>query len=184
MPKGIYLHKPNQGFQKGHKSFSRGAPKGSRNSLATEFKPGLIPWNKGKTGVMPTPWNKGTIGVMKGYWLGKKRSDLSKKFKGTGHPNWKGTTPKNKLLRKTKEYRLWRESVYKRDNYTCQMCGMRGGELHADHIKPFAYFPELRFAIDNGRTLCAPCHRKTDTWGGKAIRYAPDILQETSLTCP
>ena len=30
----------------------------SRTSTGT-FKKGLIPWNKGKKGVMPTPWNKG-----------------------------------------------------------------------------------------------------------------------------
>lgn len=46
--------------------------------------------------------------------------------------------------------------------------GYKGNKLQADHIKPFAYFPELRFAIDNGRTLCINCHKKTDSFAGKA----------------
>lgn len=63
------------------------------------------------------------------------------------------------------EYKLWREAVFKRDNFTCIWCDARGGKLTSDHIKPFSLFPELRFSIDNGRTLCLSCHKTTNTWG-------------------
>jgi len=85
------------------------------------------------------------------------------------HWNWNGgVTPINEKIRKSKEYNLWRKAVFERDNWTCIWCGQVGGKLNADHIKPFSLFPELRFAIDNGRTLCISCHRKTDTYGGNS----------------
>lgn len=85
---------------------------------------------------------------------------------------WKGgLTAINKIIRGSYEYKLWRESVFQRDDYTCQFCFKRGGEIHADHIEPFAYFIDKRFDINNGRTLCAPCHRGTDTFGSKVKAY-------------
>jgi len=96
------------------------------------------------------------------------RRKMSEDRKGDKSHMWKGgITPINLAIRNQVEYRLWRESVFKRDNFTCVFCLKRGGVLNADHIKPFAYYPELRFAIDNGRTLCVPCHKTTDTYGGK-----------------
>lgn len=78
---------------------------------------------------------------------------------------WKGGIyPKNKAIRDSLEYTMWRESVFKRDNWICVWCGNKGN-LEADHILPFAIYPELRFELTNGRTLCRPCHRKTPTWG-------------------
>jgi predicted nucleic acid-binding Zn ribbon protein len=78
------------------------------------------------------------------------------------------TTPELELLRNSAEYRRWRTAVFERDDYTCQGCGIRGNELHADHIKSFAHHPELRFDLTNGRTLCVPCHRATPNYGFKA----------------
>lgn len=81
--------------------------------------------------------------------------------------NWAGFKEiNNKLIRKSVPYQEWRKAVFERDNYTCQECGIRGVYLHADHIKRFAEYPELRLELSNGRTLCADCHRKTPTWGG------------------
>ena len=88
------------------------------------------------------------------------------------HPAYRGgITPINMAIRTSFQYKLWREAVFKRDNWTCVQCGtggMRQNPIQADHIKQFAYFPELRFEVSNGRTLCRGCHMKTDTWGNKS----------------
>lgn len=92
-------------------------------------------------------------------------------IKGAKNPLWKGgVTPKHLMIRSSPEYRIWREAVFGRDNWTCVFCGRRNrtGDkviLHADHIKTFADYPELRFDVNNGRTLCRECHKATDTYG-------------------
>jgi hypothetical protein len=109
-----------------------------------------------------------------------KQSHLGKpiyKTRGANSPLWKGgITPINQAIRTSLEYKIWRRAVFERDNYTCRFCKARSKKkkkviLNADHIKPFAYFPELRFAIDNGRTLCVDCHRKTETYAGKGRKH-------------
>jgi len=164
---------------------SKGKPKpwlqGKKLSLEhrkklSEAKKGKPSWNKGlqmwwtparMTGKIP--WNKGTKGEYGTTKKGKKQPNVSQEK----HWAWKGgITPINRAIRNSLETKLWREAVFERDKYTCVWCGARNGNgtavtLHADHIKQFAYFPELRFAIDNGRTLCKPCHKKTDTFAKK-----------------
>ena len=56
------------------------------------------------------------------------------------------------------KYQEWRRDVFERDNYVCVLCKQRGGKLNAHHIKPFAKYPEYRFELNNGITLCKSCH--------------------------
>lgn len=78
---------------------------------------------------------------------------------------------KGKKLKKKGEYvlpeskrergrfrREMQKKVFERDNYTCQICGERGGDLQVDHIQSWADYPELRFKMDNCRTVCMSCH--------------------------
>lgn len=91
------------------------------------------------------------------------------RFEGEKHWNWQGgKTPANTKIRNSKRYKDWQRGCLARDNYTCQFCGLRGGRLHVDHIMAFAHFPHLRFEPSNGRTLCVPCHKTTDTYLSKS----------------
>lgn len=97
---------------------------------------------------------------------------------------WKGgLTDLKRRLRSCSKYRFWRKSVFERDNYTCQECGIRGGILNADHIKPFSIIMENykittfidgincieMWNINNGKTLCLDCHKNTPTFAYKLL---------------
>lgn len=88
--------------------------------------------------------------------------ETSERMRGEGNYFWKGgINGENDTLRHRREYKDWRESVYQRDNYTCQCCGSYGGRLNAHHINQFSNYPELRYDVNNGITLCENCHDST-----------------------
>ena len=114
----------------------------------------------------------------------KKISDYNKKHFipkfGSDNPGWKGgITPINKSIRASLQYKLWRESIFKRDNFTCQICGAYGNKLHVDHWpKTFSQLLEENnilsledaieceklWDIEANRTLCEFCNKQTPTY--------------------
>lgn len=66
----------------------------------------------------------------------------------------------NKKARNCEEYKKWRNDVFSRDNFTCQMRGKIGGKLNAHHLKHFATHIDLRYCLENGVTLCEKCHKE------------------------
>ena len=121
----------------------------------------------------------------------RKNLSLAHRGKRTGKDSslWRGgITPWRRKIRNSPQYKVWRMSVFKRDNYTCQECGAKGVKLNADHTETFSslisslrakvgmdnIFQEAMsykplWDINNGRTLCVKCHYKTDTFGYKSI---------------
>src|SRR3990167_579471 len=123
---------------------------GSRNNhVSAQCK---APFRRPKTKDRQTP----RFCSQKCYWENKKIS-----FSGESNPLWKGgITEVNDKIRKSDEYKDWRLMVYKRDRYTCQICKRHLQQLIAHHIKTFEKYPELRFELSNGITLCRACHCK------------------------
>lgn len=109
-------------------------------------------------------------------WLNKKQplemiEKRTSKFRGENHWRWiedrSKVNPKNNE-RNTPQSKKWRSDILTRDNWTCQTCGVYGsGRLETHHIKSWSKFPELRFELSNGVTLCRECHKLTDNYGGK-----------------
>lgn len=75
------------------------------------------------------------------------------RYSGDAHPNWTGGTKK-----RNHQHATWAQTVISRDSARCVKCDAQGVELHAHHVKPWKQFPELRFDLDNGITVCAYCH--------------------------
>ncbi len=175
----------------------------------SEIRKGQIPWNKGLKDSCPhtEEWKKKISiihkknGLTPPSWKGKKRSPESieksaihrrgikrPEFSGANNYLWKGgITPLHIIIRTSFENKNWIRNIFKRDDYTCQECFVRGGKLEAHHEKAFSiilkeflqkysqFSPiedketlarlaityEPFWDITNGKTLCNDCHNKT-----------------------
>lgn len=161
---------------------------GKKASIETKIKMSLSRKGKPFSGIK-ADWNgkkhkKESKEKISKSALGRKvsietRKKISKSTKGEKSHLWRGGITKNQYnIRHSFEMRIWRESIFKRDDYTCQECGLRGVKLNAHHIKQFALILkdnniktlkealqcEELWDLKNGTTLCIDCHKKTDSF--------------------
>lgn len=145
-------------FQKGHKlglgnQYAKGTVhtqaykdnmsrvlKGNTNG----FKKGQPSPRKGKKSSKPA-WNKGLKGSMTG--------DKS--------PRWIHDRTKVKLEteRNSPLHKQWSKSVKSRDGWKCKISNSDcKGKIVAHHILPWRDYPELRYILNNGISLCETHH--------------------------
>lgn len=80
--------------------------------------------------------------------------------RGEGNPNWRGgSAVKDERQRKDIDYINWRNRSMELDDYSCQCCLKRGGNLNVHHIESFAHHPDKRIDLSNSISLCKEHHQ-------------------------
>jgi 5-methylcytosine-specific restriction endonuclease McrA len=126
-------------------------------------------WNRGLSGHL----SKDALRKMSEAHTGKCREQSS---------HWKGGVSfTNPRKAEAPRYKAWRSAVFERDNFTCQKCGTRSGNggrayLEAHHIRPFSKFPEFRYDVNNGITLCLECHAIEDKYRGRFVKIGACLV--------
>lgn len=115
------------------------------------------------------------------------KKKMSASRQGLSLSDWKGYKTSGEKLERMKFRIEVQKKVLERDNYTCQLCGEKGVNLQVDHIQPWSEYVELRFDINNCRTLCMKCHYKVTfgkempnkiTWGNNLSKIIYHNLKE------
>lgn len=104
-------------------------------------------------------------GIRVAVWEGKHMPEyikikIGKANSGENSCNWKGGITSKDKIQRSKFRNTMQKQIFERDNYTCQLCGIRGGFLQVDHIQSWKDCIEGRFDLENCRTLCQKCHYK------------------------
>lgn len=103
--------------------------------------------------------------AIKGKCIGatkERREEMKTTMLGKNNPNWKGGYHLwYQALRRTERYKRLRNSVFRRDDYTCQFCYEKGKYNEIHHIRRVKDRKDLIFDIHNCITLCKDCHQKT-----------------------
>jgi hypothetical protein len=81
---------------------------------------------------------------------------------GQTNPNFNEslTDEEREFKRVSVRYSQWRKDVFARDEFCCVTCGISGVYLQAHHLDGFHWCVDKRYDVNNGATLCVPCHDK------------------------
>lgn len=81
--------------------------------------------------------------------------------RGEGNPKWNpDLNYEDRIkMRRHPDYHEWRDKVFQRDSYTCQVTGIKGGKLVAHHLYSFDEHENLRLEVDNGIVLLKEIHK-------------------------
>ena len=147
---------------------------------------GREPWNKGKKGLQQH--SDETKKILSEFRTGNQyakgsvrtkehKEAISRAHSGENNWNWKGGCSRD--TRNDKRYKKWRANIFARDDWTCQTCSRRScsGDkvyIEAHHINSWAQYPEERYDLENGVTLCKECHALTDNFKGKNNDFSKD----------
>ncbi len=147
------------------RAHAEGRHRGNTKPNSTSFTNGLIPWNRGKRGVMKA-WNKGRK-LHYEVWNKSKKLPYPIWNKGkkvpqqSGERHWAWKTDRAKVKvdehneRGSPLHKQWSRSVKNRDGWKCRIANQKcSGKAVAHHILAFVTHPELRYEVNNGITLC------------------------------
>lgn len=162
MPRGVYKHPSQCGFQKGHPDFSS---KESRKRQAEK--------TRGKRGKQKNPnsWNKGKVmteeyrkrvsrGNYKRYLkFPHIKEQVAQKLRGEKCHLWRGGISFEPYSVDWTE--TLRRSIRERDHYICQLCEKQ----QSDKVFPVHHidYDKKNSSPENLITLCRSCHSKTNS---------------------
>lgn len=110
------------------------------------------------------------------------------KVSGENSSNWNPELTDEERMhnRDFSEYEKWRNSVFERDNYTCQCCNNKGEKLNAHHKDGYHWCVDRRLDVSNGATLCEDCHKEFHSLYGvknnSEKQFIDYIVSKTTLT--
>lgn len=145
------------------------------------FSKGYIPWNKGKKVPQMTGKNHPLFGKH-WSWTEEQKEKLKGLRTKEKHPNW--IADRSQLVQSEKKhldgrYREWMFAVKKRDLWKCKINNSDcDGKLESHHILNWKDYPELRYEIKNGITLCHAHHPRGRIQEAKLTPYFQNLVGE------